>query len=83
MCPEDVRGTKSIAENEANFYTSESQAEQNVPLHVWAWTYTPISKKGTGKMILSRIQKITKKNTKKFQSSKALNIAQRRHLFNN
>lgn len=78
MCPEDVRGTKSIAENEANFYTSESQAEQNVPLHVWAWTYTPISKKGTGKMILSRIQKITS-----FQFSKALNIAQRRHLFNN
>lgn len=47
--PEDVRGTKSITENEANFYTSESQAQQNAPVHVWAWTYTPILKKGMGK----------------------------------
>lgn len=52
---EDVRGTKSTTENEANFYTSESQTQQKVPVHVWAWTYIPIHKKGTGKMIFSRI----------------------------
>lgn len=33
-CPEDVRGTKSAAENEANVYASESQAQQEV--QVWA-----------------------------------------------
>lgn len=52
--PEDVKGIESIAENEANFYTSESQAQQKVPVLVWAWTYTPI-KKGMGKIVFSRI----------------------------
>lgn len=54
-CPEDVRETKSTAENEAKFYVSESQAQQKVPVHVRAWTYTPIPKKAWGKMVFSRI----------------------------
>lgn len=33
---------ESEPENEANFYTSESQAQQSVPVHVCACTYAQI-----------------------------------------
>lgn len=39
-CPKDVRGKESKIENEVNFYTSKSQAQQSVLEHVCVCVYT-------------------------------------------
>lgn len=54
---------ESEPESEANFYTSESQAQQSVPVHVCACTYTQIPEAaGWGKLYFQEYKKLLASN---------------------